>query len=222
MTEFINIASFDMGTKNFAFCIEKVNKTKLSNIKSCANKYHPNGTPTDEMNTILEEVYKSGEIVLFKNINISQNCDNNDLETLSNMTKALDEYTDYWNDCSIVLIEQQMDFGKCKRNPIAVRLQHHCYSYFLIKHDMEILDYPAYHKTQILGCPKAEGKPYKNGSVRWKAIDKPKRKKWAVEKAIEILNCRNEYNILKSMKKKDDLADVICQVNSAKYLLFVK
>ena len=51
-------------------------------------------------------------------------------------------------------------------------------------------------------------------------MDKPQRKKWSVQKAVEILTMRGESNILESLttaKKKDDLADVVCQLQAYKY-----
>ena len=50
------------------------------------------------------------------------------------------------------------------------------------------------------------------------------RKKWSVNKAIEILTCRGEMDILEnltSVKKKDDLADVLVQLQSFKYLMYI-
>jgi hypothetical protein len=55
----------------------------------------------------------------------------------------------------------------------------------------------------------------------WKAIDKPARKKWSVEKGVEILCSRGDTDgvaLIESRGKKDDLCDVICQLQAYKYL----
>ena len=59
----------------------------------------------------------------------------------------------------------------------------------------------------------------KNGMPKWKTIDQRSRKKWAIEKAKDILNQRNEIEVLdkvKTAKKKDDLSDTICQLTAFK------
>jgi len=109
---------------------------------------------------------------------------------------------------------------------MALKLAQHCYSYFTLKYGRQhkIIEFPAYNKTQVLGAPKIQGKPYKSGKIRYKAMEQRDRKKWSVNKAIEILTCRGEMDILEEMtsvKKKDDLADVLVQLQSFKYLMYV-
>lgn len=230
MTDTIYLASFDLGKKNFAFCIEEINKSELLSIKNIpsAKRYNQDGTPTQKMQEILDQVYANGRIVLYKNLDLTENCDPRaklDPETFHNMTDALDKYVNYWDKCSAFVIEEQMSFGK-KINKMAMKLGQHCYSYFTFKYGRykSIIEFPAYHKTQILGAPKVEGKPYKSGKIRYKAMEKPQRKKWSVEKAIEILTNRGEMDILDNLtsaKKKDDLADVLTQLQSFKYRVYV-
>lgn len=224
------IASFDMGTRNFSFCVELVDEDSLKEIKNIPEKarYELDGTPTPSMSSILDQVCLNGEVVLFRNVDLTMmepKCSTKSLGVLYNLTNLLDSLTEYWEKCSLILIEQQMNFGKTK-NPVALRLQHHCYSYFAIKYGRTktIVDFPAYYKTLVLGAPKNEGKLCKNGKTRYVSMTKPERKKWAVEKAREILESREETNtleLLEDAKKKDDLSDCICQCNAGKYLVFV-
>jgi hypothetical protein len=128
------------------------------------------------------------------------------------MIEALDEYKEYFDKCSIIVIEQQMSF-KAAQNTMAIKLGQHCYSYFLFRYgeSKEIVEFPAYYKTQILGAPKK--------------LTKPERKKWATEKALEILMERGDVSTLDeitSHKKKDDLADVLIQLQSFKFLRYVE
>lgn len=223
------LASFDIGKKNFSFCIEKINKEELSEVKNIPEneRYNSDGTPTDDMNSILEQVYSNGKIILHKNNDLTKNCDKKqklDPESFHNLNIVLDKYTKFWDKCNVFIIEQQMAFGS-KVNLTAIKLAQHCYSYFNLKYGRlkQIIDYPSFHKTQILGAPKVEGKKYKSGKIRYKAMDQRQRKKWSVEKAIEIATCRGEVDIVDNLtvKKADDLADVICQLESAKYLIYV-
>ena len=224
-------ASFDIGSVNFAFYIEEVDYEDLSKIKNIPNKtrYNVDGTPTSDMQNILKEVYKNGKTILHINSDISKNCVKGkqlDQNTFHNMTDLLDSYSEYWDKCSYFVVEQQMAFGKMKSNPKAVKLGHHCQSYFMFRYGRfkKVIEFPAYHKTQILGCEKIKGKQCKNGNYRWKSIPKPDRKKWSVVKANEILNLRGEEQTIQNIKsktKKDDLADTLTQLQAFKYLCFI-
>jgi hypothetical protein len=140
------------------------------------------------------------------------------------MIKILDNYKEYWDTCKYFIIEQQMCFQNV-RNVMAVKLGQHCFSYFCIKHGAgtNVIEFPAYHKTKVLGAPKVKGdKVYKNGNCNWKAMTKPNRKKWAIHKATSILNNREESNLMISHKKKDDLADTLIQLQAFKILHYCK
>lgn len=231
MSDILQVASFDLGKKNFAFCIEEFNKSELIHIQNIPKieRYNNDGTPTVKMQEILNQIYNNGCIVLHKNLDLTENCDPKlklDPETFHNMTDVLDKYIEYWDKCSAIIIEEQMSFGK-KLNKMAMKLGQHCYSYFTFKYGRykPIIEFPAYHKTQVLGAPKIEGKPYKSGKIRYKAMEKPARKKWSVEKAIEILTNRGEDDTLKSihkMKKRDDICDTICQLQAFKYMAYIE
>ncbi len=124
----------------------------------------------------------------------------NDIALLVSLTKHLDTYKEYWDKCTYFLIEQQMSFGK-KRNPNAILLSHHCISYFTFHYanTRHIIEFPAYHKTKVFDQTK---------------MTKPERKKWTIAFAIKRLTEMNEPDMLNKLiseKKKDDLADVLCQ-----------
>ena len=229
--ETIWIASFDIGHINFAFYVEEMDQNKLSKIKNIKeDRYNEDGTPTVEMTKILNEIYKNGKTVIYKNSNISNNCVKGkqlDTETFYNMFDLLDKYSEYWDKCCYFIVEKQMDFGKMKRNPKALKLGHYCQSYFVFRYGRfkEVIEFPAYHKTQVLGCQKIKGKKYKNGKYKWTSISKPERKKWSIVKATEILDNRGEKNIIDNIKtkaKKDDISDCICQLEAFKYLFYIQ
>lgn len=229
--ETIWIASFDIGSKNFAFYIEEMNTKSFEKIKNVPKqkRYNEDGTLTNPMRKVLDDVCNNGKTILHKNSDLTNNCVNGktlDPETFHNMTDLLDSYGEYWDKCCYFVVEQQMQFGKKKSNPKALKLGHHCQSYFIFRYGRfkQVLEFPAYHKTQVLGCEKIKGKKCKNGKYRWKTIDKPSRKKWSIVKATEILEKRGEedtINNIKSKAKKDDLADTLTQLQAFKFLCFV-
>lgn len=229
--ETIWICSVDIGSVNFAFYVEEIDRVSLLKIKNIPEKerYNTDGTLTNAMQKILDLVCKNGKTILHKNSDISKNCVKGkklDQNTFHNMTDLLDAYSEYWDKCCCFVVEQQMAFGKMKSNPKAVKLGHHCQSYFLFRYGRfkTVIEFPAYHKTQVLGCAKIKGKKCKNGNYRWKSIPKPLRKKWSVVKATEILSNRGEEDTIKNIKtttKKDDLADTLNQLQAFKFLCFV-
>jgi len=225
----IHICSIDIGKKNFAFYIEEINKENLLSIQNIPkeNRYHLNGTPTLEFSNILKQVWSNGKTILFKNNDLTNNCKKGsylDIEVYYNMIDLLDQYSSYWDNCELIIIEKQMSFGK-RNNTMAVKLAQHCWSYFAFRYGRfkKIIEFPAYYKTQILGAQKIE-KRLKNGKITFKSIDKPARKKWSIIKATEIFNDREDDDTmsnLNSNKKKDDLADCVNQLQAFKYLNFV-
>lgn len=226
----VRIASFDIGKKNFAFCIEEFDTNILTNLKKVHpdHRYNEDGTPSKIFLPILEQICNTGKIILHKNVDLTENCDPKkklDPESFFNMINILDSYSDNWVQCDAFIIEEQMSFGK-KFNRMAMKLGQHCYSYFAVKFGKEknITEFPAYHKTQVLGAPQTRGKLLKkSGKYKWKTMSKPQRKKWSIKKATEILKNRGEESILKNLrtvKKKDDLADVLTQLQAYKVLTY--
>lgn len=223
------VASFDMGKKNFAFYIEEFKKNHLQTLTKIpkSQRYNDDGSPTQEFEEILDKVYTNGEKILFKVVDLTNNCKKGsylDPETFYNMTEVLDRYSEYWEQCDVFLIERQMSQAK-QFNTMALKLGQHCWSYFSFKYlrSKQIIEFPAYYKTQVLGAEKTLNLT-KAGKTRYKAMDKPTRKKWSVKKALEILNKRNDGETLlelTSARKRDDLADVLCQLQAFKILSYI-
>jgi hypothetical protein len=210
------IASFDIGIRNFAFCIEEFDNEKLDKIKNMKiKKYNNDGTPTENFNIILKEIYENGNIILLHNSSLIKKTEKSTLtqKIYVVLTELLDSFSEYWDRCDFFIIEQQMSFGR-KTNPMAVKLAQFCYSYFVIKYgnNKHIIDFPAKHKTQVLGAEKIRVKK------------KPDRKKWCVEEAMDILSHRGDdinLGLIADSKKRDDFCDTICQLQAFKYLYFV-
>ena len=229
------LASFDIGKRNFSFYIEEVSITELDKIKNITREqsYNPNGTCTLEFSQIMKQVCNNGKIILLKNVDLTEDTNDNkyfNLEWCHNMNDILDEYKEYWDRCSIFIIEQQMSFGK-RNNTMALKLGQNCESYFLYSYGRfkKVIEYPAYYKTQILGAQKTE-KKLKSGKIKYMAIDKPARKKWCIQKGLSVLEDRKDFDNIEELQKKigkkkqklDDKMDVLCQLQSFKYLYFVE
>jgi hypothetical protein len=231
----MRIASFDIGKKNFAFYIEEFDRAQLLSLKNIPpqDRYNPDGTPTKKMAKLLHKICMNGRTVLHKNLDLTENCDKSmrlDPETYHNMIDVLDSFIPEWDKCHAFIVEKQMEFAKKALNIPAVKLGQHCYSYFCFKYGRtkQVVEFSAQHKGKVLGTPKMINpkKPkFKNGKDNWCAMPKPKRKKFAVKQAIELLTARKEEHVLQGIKtvsKKDDLADTLLQLQAFKYLTFVE
>jgi hypothetical protein len=199
------IGSIDPGIENFAFCIVGVDEKSLSTSSSLKDVYKASSS-------ILIEVISLKDKSKDKNKKEKKSKTNLDYSIFVNLTTILDKYREYWDKCSIIIIETQMSFGD-KVNVKALKVAQHCYSYFSIFYAnfKTVLNYPAYHKYHALECPKG--------------MTKPQRKKWAVEKAQEIWIGNNDFSTLQLVskyRKKDDLCDSFIQAVSFIFLKFCK
>ena len=157
-----------------------------------------------------------GKTILAENINVSGGLDKTkylDVKVFVNLNTVLDKYKKFWDKCRFILIERQMSFGKNKNNILALKIAQHCLSYFTFMYGgfKTLIEYPAYHKTQVLDAPPK--------------MLKPARKKWAIQKALDILSLRGYNNDilekLQSSKKKDDISDCILMNLSFIYQIYV-
>ena len=199
------------------------------------------GTPTPEFTKTLEQLYQLNKIILVSNNNLTncaattttstqevggdttsrqqkQTAHSLDETIFINMYKVLDRYSAIWDKHPIILIEKQMSFGTGKQNTMAMKLAQHCYSYFIYKYrgKVELMEFPATKKTQLLGAPKHFGtitKVFKNGKSR---DIKDNRKKWSARVAIDILTKRADQTSLDLLEgrherkqQQDDLADCL-------------
>ena len=161
-SDIVWVASFDIGKKNFAFYIEEFDKSEILKLPRLTNakRYNDDGTTTSVFTKIIGQVCSNGKCILFQNSDLTDGCKKGsylDPETYHNMTDLLDQYVKYWDQCDAFVIEKQMSFGK-KHNTMALKLGQHCWSYFAFKYSRfkKIVEFPAYHKTQILGAKKLE------------------------------------------------------------------
>jgi hypothetical protein len=221
------ICAIDPGSRNFSFLIEEIDLEKIKKI-SCPSKtkrfskieeFVQSGKkkkrgedlePSVEYNNFLEEFWHAGRTVYCKNSDITNGLGGKGKteltqEDLVRLRDLLDDHKEYFDKCSTIVIEKQMQFGKAKTNPVAIIIEHFVSSYFTIRYgcSKKVLSYPAYNKSQILGCPGG--------------LEKPKRKKWAIHKANEIWTLRGDMDAVENLansKKRDDISDCLCIAQS--------
>jgi len=230
-----NILSIDVGMNNLALYIESINidnVIKLKNI-SMNNRYDKNGECTDDMNKLLNNLYKCGDKVWIDKVNITSENDKFiigkkkrrvvDNNMLIRLTDYLQSNKHIFDNVNTIIIENQM-----KTNPNAQQLQYHIRAWFLINYtnngifNKQFICFPSKYKTQILGCYK---KLLNKNNILTK-ITKTQRKNWAKVVAKNILNQRNDidtinYIFVENKSKADDLSDCICQCYAYIYLKYL-
>lgn len=217
------IGSFDIGFKNFAFCIEEYNMEELIQFrrhKPSKSDYKVDGTPAADALAKINGLKSIGKTLYFSNDDISQGENKVTPSMLQTMTDLLDFHGDLLDGCSCFVVEKQMSFGKMA-NPKAVRLGHHLQSALIIRYGnlVPVIEFPAYFKTQLLGAPK-EQTTTRSGKLKYKCVGYAARKQWSVETTIECLAMRGDVDAiddLLELKKKDDVCDCILQ--SIAYIL---
>lgn len=207
----MRIVAFDMGTRNFAFCVEDIGDPSCIGTK-CKPTFDADGRATDEYQTYLEGVYKSGTLIECIKVDILEFCKTNSIDNIYlGLTMILDKYAKLWDQVDVILIEQQMSYGKNKSNIQALRLSQHCMSYFycLYANFKTVIEYSSTHKTRMLGCPLQERKTHKS------------RKQFSIKLANHILKNRDDmfYNHYVQIGKQDDVADCILMIQSYKIKL---
>lgn len=235
------LGSFDIGKLCFAFYIEEISLKELKSIKNIPKdkRHNIDGTCTSEFTKLIKKVCNNGKRILLDNVDLtSGDIDKSkyfDLNWCHNMINLLDKYIEYWDHVDYFIIEQQMSFGK-RNNTMALKLGQNCASYFMFKYGRfkKVIEFSAYHKTQVLGAPRVQ-KKLKSGKIKYGSADKPK--KWSITKAVEILTDRGDTETLdelmtitkkKKIKKKkgvitdNDKCDCIVQLQAFKYLYFVE
>lgn len=212
------VAAIDPGRNNFAFIIEEIDIEELEKLDRVLkkNRYNVDGTPSDEWTGYVNALALLGKTIVVENKNLTKNSNPKrktllDKEVFINLTNVLDEYQEYWDKCSYILIEQQMSFGR-KHNTMALKIAQHTYSYFVFQYGRfkNVHEMPSYFKTQVLGSEKG--------------IDKPTRKKWAVNVARQFWELRDDeitIEKLDKVKKRDDMSDCLLMTMAFAILKFI-
>lgn len=120
------------------------------------------------------------------------------------VTNFLDQYLPIFKTCHMVIIERQLPF-----NLKATRICQHIISYFMIHLKDITPTLPMIFEID----PKLKGRELGASThLNEKGI-----KQWSVEKCKDLLNKRQDFeslDYLYKQKKKDDLADTVCQIEA--------
>lgn len=199
------IAAFDLGRKNFAFAVkDKDEFILLKNInldEQNMTKTDLNKLKKDELVNMMANMCIQPQLLkkpkkkeIIDHI-LKQKGKIKPKDVGISMFETMDEYKETWDRCNVFLIERQVTI-----NLQALKLSHFLEAYLKIYYpDKKILNYNSSRKTKKLGAPILK--------------TKQDRKKWTIQYTLNILSGNNlEY--FNSLSKQDDIADVICMIES--------
>ncbi len=222
--------SIDIGTKNMALYIEEFDIEKLHELTlpEQADRFDKNHLPTKEYKDVLKKVYKNGQCKFLDLVNLSGAKSGKvvTIDTLLNLTKYLEDHCELIDECSFVIIEEQMN-SRIAKNTNAVRLQHHIHSWFVIKYGnfKPCIIFRSKFKSQVLGAPNKVLYEKGKNKGEYKKRNKNQLKKWSEKLGMSILNLRKDDNTLMYVtdsKKKDDVMDALVQFQSCKVKFFIE
>lgn len=205
----MRVAAFDMGTRNFAFCVEEINDNQTQRVRA---RFDEKGRAVDDYQTYLEnQVYRRGRLIEMQCIDLKAFCETHKISNLYlGLTLVLNQYTALWDGVDVFLVEQQMAYGRNKANIQALRLAQHTLSYLWTIYGgfRTIREFSSSHKTRVLGCAHEERRAHRT------------RKQFAVELAGRVLRTRGDplYERLQHFPKRDDVSDCVLMIQAYKAL----
>ncbi|CCV01778.1 RuvC-like Holliday junction resolvase [Invertebrate iridescent virus 22] len=197
------IAAFDLGRKNFAFAVKNKDEfILLQNInldETSVTKTDLNKLKKDELVNMMANMHIEQPLKIKKKEMVDCILKNKSKTKPKDvgvaMFEVMDNFKDIWDKCNIFLIERQMTI-----NLQALKLSHYLEAYLKIYYPTKkILNYNASKKTKKLGAPNLK--------------TKQDRKKWTIQYASNIL-CGKNLEYFNNLSKQDDVADVICMIES--------
>jgi len=233
------IAAFDLGIKNFAFAVKNKDsfillineslvqdswtKTELAKLKKedllRLTQSLPEALPTGGREREVAIRCPSGEAEQVEALTKKEDKKIEKMEKKLKITKkdlitlilskntktkpdlglslfnVMDKYKDTFNTCEIFLVERQMLV-----NRQALKLSHYLEAWLKINYpDKKVINYSASQKTKLLGAKNLK--------------TKKDRKLWTVEYTLNLLQGET-LEQFKQFRKQDDLADVVCMIES--------
>jgi hypothetical protein len=203
----IRIASFDIGKKNFAQYVEDCQLEALRSLRETygalpkSGQRRVKGVLTPEIKDILKGLFLTGTRVHCGVFDFRADPQQKKLDnaTRINFLQHLKSWQELWDTCDVFVIEQQFfsTFGGRGggANMDAIKLGEATTMWFL-EHcpGKDVVCFGSQYKTQTLGAP-----------VK---LNKPQRKKWSVEKTLEIFQQRQDtealalYDLIERVKRK--------------------
>lgn len=216
----MQIAVFDVGTRNFAMLIEKISGKDIDDLGDKYDKLLKKdkiveGRPhCQKLKDMMNEFYVKGKtkkLELF-DPNKGEACGLTN-DTRRNLFEFLEDNKEELSRCTYIAIEEQFYNPKCGIiNKPALMLAETCYTWLLLNTNADISYTPSKHKTSLLGCPKESMKVDKESGLRMlKKWDKSDRKKWSICVAKEIYTLRGRDDMVEYIegRKGDDVSDCL-------------
>jgi hypothetical protein len=190
--DYYQIVSIDPAIKNYCIRIER----RYTNGKIIPIVY-------DKTNLIPNPDKKSKEKNQIENLKSDPNVQKAEVTLYETLTNYLENFSSHYLESHFVVIERQLP-----HNYKAVRISQHSLSYFFLKlRDVHLLpiviEVDSKLKSRALGCPKG--------------LNDRQNKAWLIQKAIQLLEMRQDHyslSILTKIRKKDDYADTVCQIEA--------
>lgn len=209
----IQIASFDIGKKNFAQYVEQFSTKKINKLDKI---YHQlpktkqrrvKGAMNPDILKIIDKVCMSGECLNLGVFDLTKDEEEGFLgvQTRRNLIAHMEAHTHIWDECDIFIIEQQYfnPYRGAKRkgqnpggaNMDAIKLAEATFIWLLTNYPFKHITYfSSSYKTQILGATEH--------------MTKTQRKRWATDKFGEISRKKKDvyvselYNLEELVKRK--------------------
>jgi hypothetical protein len=143
----------------------------------------------------------SGKALYLKRVDLTEKkSERVTVDFLKRLFAYLGTIKELLSGCDYLIVEKQL-----RANPEAQFVDHALQSYFILQcPTSKVISFSSKNKTRLFDESK---------------MTKYQRKKWATVKALEMMEARNETEIvayIKSLKKKDDVSDAICQLDAWK------
>ena len=199
--------SIDIGIRNLAFYVERIDVSALKGLSTTAKKRFDEA-PDD----LIGSVYLTGKRIEFELIELGDKNEKFSVSVFQKLGVFLSSRKEIWDRCSLFLIEKQL----YKANPKAEKISQFCFSFFMQRYPFTkmITFFPSKYKTKWLI-------PAGSGAEKMK---KSQRKKWAVDQTFEIFFLRKDMSGIEDLlryDKKDDLSDCVCQLQAFKLLVIL-
>lgn len=231
---YVTIMGFDIGEKNFTIFTDRYEIEKLTILKNRVvpyqQRYNENGESTVKFSEFLNQLACCGERIFMDKFDMTRTDDKKygKRRLITNkLLVRLNNYLDGLNRGGILdeidyfLIEEQVKRAENNR-----QIQFHLRGYLigLFLDFRPIVLFPSSFKTRIIGAPKKIMNDKKGRLLKMKHAD---RKKWAISKAKEILQYRDDtegVELLFNKKihgKGDDCSDCLLEILAFVNLVFI-
>lgn len=232
--EWITIMGFDIGERNFTLFTDRYPYDRLESLKSRAvpypQRYDNNGQCNQKFSEFLEELGSCGERVFTDKFDMTTVDDKKrgkrrliTTTLLARLNNYLDKLNGegHFDSVDYFVIEEQVKRAENNR-----QIQFHLRGYLigLFLDFRPIVLFPSCYKTRILGAPKRINNEKRGKLMKMRHGD---RKKWAVQKAQEILTNRGDIEGIdeifnkKKQGKGDDCSDCLLEILAFVNLVFI-